>query len=153
MDESVVGFAPGTAIIVQTEEGIEAGVLISYGDSGDILYKTTHILEGVVTTSRDKELLRGSIEGCSVAKLRRYAREGGVGFVKSLRMDREELVERVYRDEVWEHDEVVSGARHFKPLSRPITVHLGIGQWTKLMSLSEFLEERALNPLDFEIVE
>lgn len=144
----ISAFSPGTGVLMETDDGYELGVVVRIGDAG-VLMQSTHRMEtvGLVDESGEKKL-RAALEGTRTKLLRIFAREGGAGWINSLRMSRDELIEFCLYDAIEEQNK--RGARDaMVKLVRPIETWVPMERIKKMVSSTDYAEEGTLRELDF----
>ena len=148
-EEYEAGFEPGTNILVTSEGGLEAGVLLAHNPYG-VWFKKTHRL-GVIglSTDKDKAVIRRSLMNCNTMQLRRLAKQGGLGLFEVVRAKRDELLEVCF--DQWVEDRDSAGAvEALIPLSVPTTAWLPEHMVDRVESLEDFTMDLELGRLDFD---
>lgn len=143
-------FAPGTSVLIETDDSMELGVILSVNYEGALI-DSTHRMDVVgLITPTERDRLRKSLEDTPISKLRVFAREAGIGFVKSLILKRSELVIICLQDAIETHNDMASGVA-MVPLMRPVPQWVPRERMKNMKDASAYMEERFLSELDFSI--
>lgn len=139
----------GSKVLIETETGLEAGVLVGYNDMG-LHLKALYREDTVPVEVDDKqiEVIREMVAGLTWWSLRRYASEAGVGNVWL--MKRGPLMEAAA---VMTARNLATEKPVLKALSRPISKILPFERVLEINSFDEWYEESMLRGLDFHGVD
>lgn len=143
-------FVPGSSVLIETDDSIELGVIVSINYEGAFI-NSTHRMDIVgLITPKEKGILRQALEDTPTRMLRIFAREAGLSFVKCLILKREELIAICLEDAVETHNELGSGTA-MVPLMKPIAQWVPRERVKKIMDSNDYMEEKMLRDLDFSI--
>ena len=137
----------GSRVLIETETGLEAGVLVGYNDVG--LHLKALYREDTVPVEVDEDglrVIREMVAGLTWWSLRRYASEAGVGNVWL--MKRGALLEAAA---TMTARNLSSEKTVLKALSRPVSKILPFERVLEINSFDEWYEESLLRGLDFHV--
>lgn len=138
----------GSLILITTDDGYEAGILLGTGLVG-VRLRVTHRFERLETkvSEKDKKYLMGVIRSMNRIELVRYAMETNkLAFLKK----REELVDYCIAEAVADLKGRLPVRNVLKALSRPVSSFIPMERIVLIQSFTEWDEEQTLRAFEFE---
>lgn len=136
-------------VVVSDDEGMEMGMLLNQDESGIILNVTHRLeIEHKEASEEDRGIAEGVFAEMDVKDLRTYAREHGLDIVRSFLWKTERLRKACLGVALRKMETEV---QVLKPLARPVEQWISFAEAKRILNASQFLEEKTLNQLDFDI--
>lgn len=142
-------FAPKSQVIVETENDMEMGEVISHNDIG-LAYFQTHRLEIVKYSANEEQRKQAEdlFAEMSQEDLRKYARENGMSVLRLLLWKTERLRKACISFAIYDMRREMPT---LMPLSRPVRQMLTYHEIGRITDAKQFIEEKTLRSLDFAI--